>query len=79
MTDCRLPIPIASMDAGFFWCRTATIPGITEEEAEGFLKRELSLERTMAIEHLVTEARAALFEAECPGVQPWMPAKRAMS
>jgi hypothetical protein len=72
-------IPIARMDAGFFWCRVATIPGVSEEEAEAFQSRTLVGERRAEIERLVTEARDALFEAEVPGAQDWMPTRRSMN
>lgn len=72
-------IPIANMDPGFFWCRIATIPGVGEEEAEAFQARTLVGTRALEIERLVIEARAALFEAEVPGAQDWMPTKRSMN
>jgi hypothetical protein len=73
------PIPVAHMDAGFFWCRVATIPGVSEAEAAAFQARTLVGERLLEVERLVIEAREALFQATVPGAQDWMPTKRSMN
>ncbi len=78
MSDAGCPVPISKMNPGFFWCRT-TIIGVSEEEAAAYLKGELSFERMMDIERAMNAASDALFQAQVPGVQDWMPAKRAMS
>jgi hypothetical protein len=67
------------MDAGFFWCRVATIPGVNEVEAAAFQARTLVGERLLEIQRLVTEAREALFQATVPCAQDWMPTKRSMN